>query len=413
MAHSIDLYGHDAYLKRRLAQLERQGASRPNAKTICAFITERAAAGLSPARLRKYIYMLSELARRSGRSLDRWDRTEVVRVVGTIEQSDYAAATKRDFRVALKCFFKWLKGTEGGYPEEVRWIRTSSRLHSGKLPEDLLTEDDVRRLVAAAATPRDKALIFVLYESGCRAGEIATLRFRQVAFDDYGAKLTVTGKTGARRVRLIDSVPALVRWANAHPLQDDPSAPLWIKLEGPGKHQAMSYASLRACLLRVTRRAGIKKRVHAHLFRHSRATHLATHLTEAQMKEHFGWVQGSDMAATYVHLSGRDVDGALLKLHGLKPDDGQSRRETLKPRKCPRCRSANSAEMRFCGRCRMPLDLQVALAGEADTAACDDLLSAVVRDPDVRALLQQKLEVLATARARPPAAAAVGDVGPA
>ena len=35
------------------------------------------------------------------------------------------------------------------------------------------------------------------------------------------------------------------------------------------------------------------------------------------MKEHFGWVQGSEMAATYVHLSGRDVDNALLKLQGL------------------------------------------------------------------------------------------------
>ena len=36
--------------------------------------------------------------------------------------------------------------------------------------------------------------------------------------------------------------------------------------------------------------------------------------TEAQMKEHFGWVPGSYMPSTYVHLSGKDVDGAILKV---------------------------------------------------------------------------------------------------
>ena len=34
------------------------------------------------------------------------------------------------------------------------------------------------------------------------------------------------------------------------------------------------------------------------------------------MKEYFGWTQASDTAAVYVHLSGRDVDSALLKLAG-------------------------------------------------------------------------------------------------
>jgi hypothetical protein len=33
----------------------------------------------------------------------------------------------------------------------------------------------------------------------------------------------------------------------------------------------------------------------------------------------FGWVQGSDMPSTYIHLSGREVDNALFKLYGLPP----------------------------------------------------------------------------------------------
>jgi len=36
------------------------------------------------------------------------------------------------------------------------------------------------------------------------------------------------------------------------------------------------------------------------------------------MKEYLGWVQSSDMASVYVHMSGRDVDKALLTLHGIR-----------------------------------------------------------------------------------------------
>ena len=44
---------------------------------------------------------------------------------------------------------------------------------------------------------------------------------------------------------------------------------------------------------------------------------MANYLTEAQMNLYFGWIQGSDMPSVYVHLSGRDVDDAVLKANGI------------------------------------------------------------------------------------------------
>lgn len=44
---------------------------------------------------------------------------------------------------------------------------------------------------------------------------------------------------------------------------------------------------------------------------------MANYLTEAQMNDYFGWVQGSGMPSVYVHLSGRDVDDAILKANGI------------------------------------------------------------------------------------------------
>ncbi len=68
----------------------------------------------------------------------------------------------------------------------------------------------------------------------------------------------------------------------------------------------------------ATKKADISKREHAHAFRHARATHLAKVFPEAVMKQMFGWTNDSDMAAVYYHLSGKDVDEALLKLYGIK-----------------------------------------------------------------------------------------------
>jgi len=52
---------------------------------------------------------------------------------------------------------------------------------------------------------------------------------------------------------------------------------------------------------------------------------MANYLTEAQMNLYFGWVQGSDMPSVYVHLSGRDVDDAILKANGIITEDQNSR----------------------------------------------------------------------------------------
>jgi len=39
------------------------------------------------------------------------------------------------------------------------------------------------------------------------------------------------------------------------------------------------------------------------------------------MKQYFGWVQSSDQATTYVHLSGRNLDHVLLKNGGVQEDE--------------------------------------------------------------------------------------------
>jgi len=217
---------------------------------------------------------------------------------------------------------------------------------------------------------------------------------KHVEFDEYGARLIVAGKTGMRRVRLVASAPLLATWLESHPDRENPESPLWTGIGPRAQHEPLHYPAVRAMLHRLALRSGVKKRVYPHIFRHSRASHLATHLTEAQMKEMFGWTQGSDMAATYVHLSGRDVDNALLKLHGVEVKEEREREEAFKVRRCFFCGYRNSPTSGYCCKCGRPLSLEAAEKAEKDRSEADVAMSRLLEDPKVQAFLLKKIRKL-------------------
>jgi integrase len=354
------------------------------------------AKGVSKQRAVKYINHLIVLARIAGKPLGQLDKKDMETLMGRINLSSYTDHTKHDYKIIVKKYFQWLRGCDEDtheYPEEVRWIKTAFK-KKRLLPEALLTEEELKKLVEAAENQRDRALILTHYESGCRIGETLTLKILNVTFDKYGAVLIVDGKTGPRRVRIIAAAPALASWISMHPLREDPNAPLWIGVGTVGRHEPLSYDGVRAMLRRLAKKTGLNKRVYSHLLRHTRATELANHLTEAQMKELLGWVPGSDMPSTYVHLSGRDVDGALLKAHGLTLDQEQKVKMALTLTKCPRCGKDSSPEAQFCPSCGMFLELKAAVKLREERTKADRIMDMLIKDEEVRKLLARKIDEL-------------------
>ena len=78
------------------------------------------------------------------------------------------------------------------------------------------------------------------------------------------------------------------------------------------------------------------------------------------MEEYLGWVQGSRMPSIYVHMSGRDLDGDLLKMYGLE-DRREDEPIKLKMQECPHCRTVNTVGARICINCRKPLAVEEAM----------------------------------------------------
>jgi len=215
----------------------------------------------------------------------------------------------------IKKFYRWHLGK---LPDYIQNLKTKVKVN-GKAPDDLLTYQDVTALIENSRNARDRALSSVLYDSGCRIGEIINMRIKDLSFDEFGALLRVTGKTGFRQVRIVgNSIAYLRAWLDNHPLRNDVNAFLFCNLSDSILGRHLTYADVYSIIRQVTKRAGIKKRIHPHLFRHSRATILASKVTEAPLEAQMGWVHGSKQTRTYVHLSLRDQDNAILKAYGIK-----------------------------------------------------------------------------------------------
>lgn len=346
--------------------------------------------GLSNLRVIFYLNRFWNIARLAPKNFDEMTKEDVQRLVMALRElrkkngEPICERTIVDHLVAIKTFWKWLKGTENEFPSEVKWIKANSRGTSLKLPDELPNADDVQKLIDVATNARDKALISILYDSGCRIGELLTLRIKNVEFDDYGAVLHVNGKTGQRRVRIIHSVLRLQTWLEEHPLRSSPEAPVFCSLSNKNRGAQLNYDPVSRMLKKLGQRAGVAKRVNPQVFRHARATLFAQHLTDAQLKQHFGWRADSRMASVYIHLSGRDLDPALAKLAGLEHEElGNGVR---KVKICEKCRTVNSPEASRCVQCLRPF-----VTIEEERSKADDIMARLVEDPEVRDLLKRKL----------------------
>jgi len=362
MKKEIDIYNYPRKVELAVNLVKQSPISEKNKKLILDFRDFCSLNGIGLPRISRYLGVLKDWALLIKKDFDKAAKQDIEKAVLVVQQNErYSPWTKATYKIMLKRFYKWLKGTGDDHPEEVKWIKTLVKKTEKKVisNSELLTEDEVKRLVDVAEHPRDKAFVSILFESGTRVGELASLQIENVNFDEYGAILNVNGKTGPRPIRIISSTPYLMNWMESHPIKKDSKAPLWINVGNTNHCKPLKYANIRCLLKELFKKAGIGKRFNPHMFRHARATFLADHLTEFQMNQYFGWIQGSEMPSTYVHMSGKKIDSSILALNGIKSVN-EHKESSMKPRICPRCDTINTADAKFCLRCGGIMDIKTA-----------------------------------------------------
>jgi len=361
---------HDYGLKYKAMQDRIYGSniSGRNKQLLKKFEMQCQIEGLSiPRKLKILSTLLLFATKHLKKNFDHAEKDDLKEAILKIDsRDDISVWTKHSYKVIIKKFYRWMVygddyRSKPDYPEIISWLRTGVRKKDQPRVQasDILTEQEIESLIRAAEHPRDKAFISLLYELGARISEVGNMRIKDITRDKYSYIIDISGKTGHRTPRIIESDPYLTTWLNMHPLKGNPDAPLWITV-GARQGERMKYASFRALVLRLTKRAKLKKRIYPHLFRHTRVTHLLSNkqINESQCKVYFGWQPSSTMLSEYSHLVSADVNDTLLKMHGLGKNDDE-RKEKI--RQCPRCKTINTKTDLFCRRCGSILDVKTAI----------------------------------------------------
>ncbi|MBI3860601.1 MAG: site-specific tyrosine recombinase XerD [Planctomycetia bacterium] len=177
--------------------------------------------------------------------------------------------------VAIKMFFRYLL-LEGVIRESVVDLVSSPKLWQ-HLPH-VLSPEMVNRLLAAPQSCdrymlRDRALLALLYATGCRASEVVNLRLRDVHLDESYCRCIGKGN----KERLVSLNPIACRAIAAYLEHERPllagqseSDGLLVSKSGRGLSRIMVWSLVK----KYARRIGASDKVSPHTLRHSFATHM-------------------------------------------------------------------------------------------------------------------------------------------
>jgi integrase/recombinase XerD len=230
----------------------------------------------------------------------------------TLKRKGLSTKTIARNLIAIRTFFRFLvqEGILGTNPveeiESPKIAKTLPEILTLKEVEQLLEQPNLQGPLGI----RDRAMLEVLYATGMRVSELTQLPINQVNLE--GGYVLIFGKGSRERIVPLGSesmkwLTLYLKTVRGRLTKGKENRFLFISRWGRGMSRQRFWKSLKE----YGRRAGIRKRITPHLFRHSFASHLlerGADLRSVQMM--LGHV---DISTTqiYTHVSGE----RLKKIH--------------------------------------------------------------------------------------------------
>jgi len=136
-----------------------------------------------------------------------------------------------------------------------------------ELAQRILTEAEVQRIIGLENHPRNRLLLRVLYCGGVRVSEVCRLTWKDLQEREQGGQMTIFGKRGKTHSIIIPQP----LWGDLISFRRDArdEAPLFRSRKGGHLHASQVWRIVK----KSAKRAGIKKAVSPHWFRHAHASH--------------------------------------------------------------------------------------------------------------------------------------------
>jgi len=226
---------------------------------------------------------------------------------------------------AIRSFFRYLLREN---------ILETSPLEQGASPKrdqrlpSFLSIDEAERLLespnpSTAVGLRDRALLELLYASGLRVSEVVSLDLGQANLDTN--EIRVRGKGSRERVVLMGepAARALAAYsAHGRPelLEGKTTSALFVTRNG----ERLTPRRVQKIVDRHAHTAGIGRRVHPHMLRHSFATHMLDGGADLRVVQELLGHAHLSSTQVYTHVSKSQARKVYLSAHPLagRPEEG-------------------------------------------------------------------------------------------
>jgi integrase/recombinase XerD len=280
----------------------------------------------SDTTIRHYLQTVEDFARHFGKPPDQLGLEELRQYQAyLLKVRKQAVGTVVNRVAALRFFFvKTLRRPE--FREFLPYPRERRRL------PDILSLDEVTRLLDAASNLFRRALLMTLYGTGMRRSEVAHLQVQDV--DSQRMLIRVQeGKGGQSRALPLS--PALLETLRAYWRWRQPQTYLFpARSARLGPDHPISDKTVWIACQEARQRAGIRKRVTPHTLRHSWATHLLEAGTDLRTIQVLLGHGDLETTAQYLHLSQKHLHAVANPLDALRLSsvaDSQRRLRQSKP----------------------------------------------------------------------------------
>ncbi len=251
-------------------------------------------------------------------SLKEVDKHTLRDYIAWLMQQDVVRASIARKLSAVRSLYRYLV-REGILPTNPLEKASSPKLDR-RLPS-FLTIKEVEQLLQAPdlSTPqgqRDRALIELLYASGLRVSELVNLNLEQVNRDS--GEIRVWGKGSKERVVLMgkpaaEALSIHLRQGRPKLLGNKRNSALFLNRYG----ERLNERRVQKILDDYTRKAGLAKKVHPHMLRHTFATHMLDGGADLRVVQELLGHANLTSTQIYTHVTKSQARKVYLSAHPM------------------------------------------------------------------------------------------------
>lgn len=206
----------------------------------------------------------------------------------------YSSAYQSQVINALKLFYSTIE-------EKTIDIESIERPRKPRKLPNVLSKDEVKRILVAPQNVKHKAMLSLIYACGLRRSELLNLTITDI---DSQRKLLIIRQSKGRKDRVAPISDKLIDLLRSYYRTYQPKT--WL-FEGQQTGHQYSAKSLENVLKKSVRKAGIKRPVTLHWLRHSFATHLLENGTDTRYIQEILGHKSSKTTEIYTHVSTQNL----------------------------------------------------------------------------------------------------------